>query len=183
MTTTQTNPNPVALHAIADQLADAVRPAMLVPTETPETSAAWQLSIALDRLSEALAATGPARRDALVDVVARAEFVISSVHEALAADHTVDELAAQGEEQRQTTFEIGEAVVNGATLAVSLPSGSSATVNIQLDVNGGRAQWTANTLIPPADPDGWTQLDIEAALRQLGAAITRHLHPVDRDEQ
>lgn len=175
-----------AVRELARQANTRIRPAML--TERPGwlPSAAWHLTIALDRigaLADDSADIAPDRRAAYAqDLAAHLELALHRAQRAwneLASDR---ELAAWSRGRTDNALGQGEMVVGHAEVTLIDPdTGGPLTVQIGIAGNGSRPGFTvlrADTPLPlDVDVDGADHLAIQTALQSIGRVLNSRRGP------
>ncbi|MFC8852409.1 hypothetical protein ACFT5D_05090 [Streptomyces sp. NPDC057144] len=175
-----------AVRELARQANVLVRPAMLTERPGRLPSAAWHLTIALDRigaLADDSAGIGPDRRAALAqDLAVHLEMALHRAQRAwneLASDR---ELAAWSRGRTDNAMGQGEMVVGLAEVTLVDPdTGGPLTVRIGTAGGGSRPGFTvlrADTPLPlDADVDGADHLAIQTALQTIGRVLNGRRDP------
>ncbi|WP_281154706.1 hypothetical protein [Streptomyces sp. HYC2] len=178
--------NGEVVRELARQANALVRPAMLTDRPGWLLSAAWHLTIVLDRigaLADPAAGIDPDRRAAHAqDLAARLGMTLHFVHQAwdeLASDR---ELAAWSRGRTDNALGQGEMVVGRAEVTLIDPdTGSPLTVQIGTAGTGSRPGFTvlrADTPLPlDVDVDGVDHLAIQTALQSIGRVLNGRRDP------
>jgi hypothetical protein len=124
--------NPASVRQAADVAAVALTGAMLAGTPDPVTLSAWQASIGLQRVAEVVGAGEDLdeRCSGLRDLAVRGDYVRQYANQALAEQVPQEKVAATLAQETQLAYELGDFVVTGATVQVSLPDDRRTTVRI-----------------------------------------------------
>ncbi|MFE2889648.1 hypothetical protein [Streptomyces sp. NPDC059272] len=175
-----------ALRALARQANTAVRPSML--TERPDwlSSAAWQISIALDRLgilADSSSGIDTDRRAAYAqDLAARLGRAQRFVHQAWGELASSQALGVWSRDRIDDAMEQGELVVSRAEVTLVDPGtgGVFGTVQLGTAHTGPHPGYTVlHADKPLLDPDfsGPDHLDIQTALQTLGRILNCRRDP------
>ncbi|MCS7480680.1 hypothetical protein ACFFQW_31965 [Umezawaea endophytica] len=161
------------------QIADAVvRPAFGHDPADPVTRAAFSASGALEVVADVLdpptdQGPGWTRPELLRSLAERGDEVTHHALRALAASGERARLAADADLRRRSVLHTGRhAVVDGADIALTTPTGETVTVRVGADDTG----WT--TLDGPllaGEVEPLDHLEVRAALDVLARVATRHL--------
>ncbi|WP_406437785.1 hypothetical protein OHB14_57515 [Streptomyces sp. NBC_01613] len=169
-----------SVRAVA-RIADAVaRPAFTHDPDDPVVRAVLAASRALEAVADVLeppSDQGPGwtPRELLSSLAGEGEEVAHHSRRALAALAEPAELAASSDNHRQAVLHTGpQAVADGASLTLTLPTGGVITLQVGRDETG----WTCLTSDSPLvaeDADSIDHLEAQAALQTLARIATRHL--------
>lgn len=161
------------LRRLIKQLDEAVKPALVTECTAPEAQAIFQAVTAIVWMADALDATDRAARiERLTEVTNRADYVTRAAQERLAQLQNMAELAIDEQHRRVTSVDTAT-IIDRARLDVALPSGTSTSITLTVDVDG-RVTWESPAL-DLAPVDGPAQLAVTTALTQLGETLTKAL--------
>jgi hypothetical protein len=166
------------LQALDERLGQALLPSLTVTTPTAVAGSLWQIAKALHGMVEVLdASSGEQQASALTGVSDALEQAAGDVRQVRADLLHLQDLAAEELTQQVTDMDLGcDAIADGAYLAVALPNGTSARIQIDIDLTTGRASWSSED-VDLAPVGGRRQLDLAAGLRSLAQIVTGALPP------
>nr|WP_240979962.1 hypothetical protein [Streptomyces sp. HNM0574] len=165
------------LAGVADSV---VRPAYARAPDDPLVGVALAATRALGTVADVLeppSGQGPGwtPRETLPGLAEEGEKLARHSRRALTSQAGPDELAADTDSYRQAVLHGGRhAVAEGASLALTLPTGESVTVRLERD-EAGRTLLTSDSPLVAGDTDALDHLEAEAALQALARVATRHL--------
>ncbi|MDI3408814.1 hypothetical protein [Streptomyces cavernicola] len=163
------------------KVADAVaRPASTHDPDDPLVRVTLAAARALEGVADVLEpptdqGPGWTPRETLPGLAGEGEKIAHHSHRALAALAERGELAASSEDERKALLHTGRrAVADGASVALTLPTGEVVTLQLGRD-EAGLTTLTSDSPLVTGDIDGLDHLEAQAALQTLARIATRHL--------